>query len=49
MFFFRDQLKRHYNLGEYWLDVELEDLSSFDEMLADKLNKTPSETLPLVS
>ena len=46
---FRDQLKRRYNLGEYWLSVELEDLSGFDEMLGDKLSKTPSEILPLVS
>lgn len=45
----RDQLKRHYNLGQYWLQVELEDLSSFDAMLADRLTRLPSEYLPLVS
>jgi DNA replication licensing factor MCM5 len=43
-----DQLKQHYNLGKYCLEVDLEDLSSFDETLADKLNKNPTEFLPLV-
>lgn len=45
---FRDQLKRNYNLGQFWLDVEIEDVSSFDETLADKLTKIPTEHLPLV-
>ncbi|EDO48453.1 predicted protein [Nematostella vectensis] len=44
---YRDQLKQHYNLGQYYLEVDLEDLSSFDENLADKLRKNPSEYLPL--
>lgn len=45
---FSDQLKRNYNLGQFYLEVELEDLSSFDESLAEKLYKLPSEHLPLV-
>ena len=44
----RDQLKRHYNLGQYWLQVDLEDLSSFDALLADKLSRLPAEYLPMV-
>lgn len=44
----RDQLKRHYNLGQYWLQVDLEDLSSFDAQLADKLSRLPAEYLPMV-
>lgn len=48
-FCYRDQLQRHYNLGQYWLQVDLEDLSSFDSQLSDKLNKSPAEYLPLVS
>nr|QIC49965.1 DNA replication licensing factor MCM5 [Actinia equina] len=44
---YRDQLKQHYNLGKYCLEVDLEDLSSYDETLADKLNKNPAEFLPL--
>ncbi|XP_061436243.1 DNA replication licensing factor MCM5 [Lethenteron reissneri] len=46
-FKYRDELKRHYNLGEFWIEVELEDLSSFDEDLADTLTKQPAEFLPL--
>lgn len=44
----RDELKRHYNLGEYWIEVEMEDLASFDEDLADYLYKQPAEHLQLV-
>lgn len=46
---YRDELKRHYNLGEYWVEVEMEDLASFDEELADYLYKQPAEHLQLVS
>ena len=48
-YFFRDALKQQYNLGQYFLEVAIEDLSSFDEMLAHKLQKQPSDHLPLVS
>ncbi|KAK7104511.1 DNA replication licensing factor mcm5-A-like [Littorina saxatilis] len=44
---YRDQLKRQYNLGQFWLEVELDDVTSFDEALAEKLTKLPSEHLPL--
>lgn len=44
---YRDQLKRHYNLGQFYLEVDLQDLTSFDEQLADKLTKSPAEFLPL--
>uniref|UniRef100_A0A3B3RY64 DNA replication licensing factor MCM5 n=1 Tax=Paramormyrops kingsleyae TaxID=1676925 RepID=A0A3B3RY64_9TELE len=44
---YRDELKRHYTLGEYWVEVEMEDLASFDEELSDCLYKLPSENLPL--
>lgn len=47
-FSFRDQLKRHYNLGQYWLEIEAEDVASFDETLADNMYKLPAEHLPLV-
>uniref|UniRef100_A0A2K5RYD5 DNA replication licensing factor MCM5 n=1 Tax=Cebus imitator TaxID=2715852 RepID=A0A2K5RYD5_CEBIM len=46
-FKYRDELKRHYNLGEYWIEVEMEDLASFDEDLADHLYKQPAEHLQL--
>ncbi|CAN7999910.1 unnamed protein product, partial [Ixodes hexagonus] len=45
---YRDQLKQHYNMGQYWLEVSMEDISSFDEVLADKLSKQPTEHLPLL-
>lgn len=42
---YRDTLKRNYNLRQYYLEVNLEDLRSFDETLAEKLCKQPSEHL----
>ncbi|XP_054715712.1 DNA replication licensing factor mcm5-A-like [Uloborus diversus] len=47
VYYYRDQLKQHYNLQQYWLEVSLEDLTSFDELLGEKLNKQPTEYLPL--
>lgn len=46
-FAFRDALKRNYNLQQYYLEVNLEDLASFDEGLADKLYKLPAEHIPI--
>lgn len=45
---FRDSLKRNYNLGQYWVEINIEDLSSFDEILAEKLYKKPTEHLPIL-
>ncbi|KAM6302833.1 DNA replication licensing factor MCM5 [Podargus strigoides] len=47
-FKYRDELKRHYNLSQYWVEVEMEDLASFDEELADYLYKQPAEHLQLL-
>ncbi|KAL1129938.1 hypothetical protein AAG570_012882 [Ranatra chinensis] len=44
---YRDALKQNYNLQMYYLEVNLEDLASFDEFLAQKIYKEPAETLPL--
>lgn len=44
---YRDDLKRHYNLGQFWLEINLEDLASFDDALAEKLYKQPTEFLPI--
>ena len=46
-FRYRDDLKRRYNLRQYWVEVNVQDLSSFDEKLADRLRKNPTEMLPL--
>ena len=42
-------MRRNYNVGQYWLEVNVEDLGSFDEELADALVKRPTEYLALVS
>lgn len=44
---YRDQLKRHYNLRQYFLEVDVDDITSFDEVLAEKLQKQPTEHIPL--
>lgn len=44
---YRDQLKDHFNLGQYWICVSLEDLDSFDEILSDKLKKNPTKLMEL--
>eukprot|EP00095_Tigriopus_kingsejongensis_P004487 maker-scaffold168_size293125-snap-gene-1.88 protein:Tk04487 transcript:maker-scaffold168_size293125-snap-gene-1.88-mRNA-1 annotation:"dna replication licensing factor mcm5" len=44
---YRDALKSHYNLRQYWLEINIEDLSSFDDSLADQLYKNPGDLLPL--
>ncbi|TMW50028.1 hypothetical protein DOY81_004894 [Sarcophaga bullata] len=44
---YRDTLKRNYLNGRYFLEVEMEDLAGFDETLADKLNKQPTEHLQI--
>lgn len=40
-------MKRNYNLRQFHLEVNIEDLGSFDENLADKLYKLPAEHLPI--
>lgn len=45
LFFIRNALKRNYNLRQYYLEVNIEDVGGFDETLADKLYKQPSEHL----
>jgi len=47
VFPYRDQLKRNYNLGQYFLEVSLDDLRSYDENLADRLLKTPTENIAI--
>lgn len=48
VFVYRDALKRNYNLSNYWVEINIEDLSSFDEVLAEKLYKKPTEHLPIL-
>lgn len=44
---YRDQLKRNYNLGEYWVEINLGHLASYDDDLAESLSKRPVEYHPL--
>lgn len=44
---YRDLLKRNYNLKEYWIEINLEDVGAFDESLAEKIYKQPTEYLPV--
>ncbi|XP_059611549.1 DNA replication licensing factor Mcm5 [Phlebotomus argentipes] len=46
-FKYRDNLKLNYITGKYFLEVEMEDLAGYDETLADKLYKHPTEHLPV--
>ena len=47
VYLYRDQLKRHYNLGEYWLEVDLGHVASYDDELADFIYQRPAEYVPL--
>ncbi|KAL0269113.1 UNVERIFIED_CONTAM: hypothetical protein PYX00_006948 [Menopon gallinae] len=44
---YRDTLKRNYNLKQYYLQIDLRDLASFDEAMAEKIYKQPTEHLPV--
>ncbi|XP_013117175.2 DNA replication licensing factor Mcm5 [Stomoxys calcitrans] len=44
---YRDTLKRNYLNGRFFLEVEMEDLAGFDETLADKLTKQPTEHMQI--
>lgn len=46
-FIYRDQLRRHYNLKKYSLEVDLDDLIAYDEMLASLLRSKPADYFPL--
>lgn len=46
-FKYRESIKNHYNIGQYWVEVELDDVTNYDEELADILSKHPTEVLPL--
>ena len=40
---YREQLKKNYELGQYYLEIDYLDLKSFDEKSADKLKENPSQ------
>lgn len=47
VYVYRDQLRHHYNLRQFFVEISLEDLTSFNEVIADKLIGQPTEYLPL--
>lgn len=44
---YKEQLLKHYRLRNYWLEVLLDDLVAFNDDIADKLQKSPTEMIPL--
>eukprot|EP01117_Protostelium_nocturnum_P012987 TRINITY_DN4810_c0_g1_i1.p1 TRINITY_DN4810_c0_g1~~TRINITY_DN4810_c0_g1_i1.p1 ORF type:complete len:716 (-),score=282.89 TRINITY_DN4810_c0_g1_i1:6-2153(-) len=48
-FVYRDQLRQNLSQGYNWLNVNLQDLASFDEALATEIKMKPVEFLPLFS
>lgn len=46
-YLYRDQLRDHFNLGQYWISVSLEDLDSYDEILSDRLKKNPTRLMDI--
>ena len=45
---FREQLKRNYTLGQYYLTIQFNDLRNFEEDVANKLRRYPATLLPAV-
>jgi hypothetical protein len=45
----RDILRRNYNTGQYWLEIQMNDLTLFDETLGDILERRPADYIGIVS
>ena len=45
---FREKLKRNYSLGRYFLNIEFDDLKTFDEEAANKIKRYPATFIPAV-
>jgi len=46
-FKYRDQIKNNYLRNEFFVEVSLDDLASFNSELVEKIRKTPGDVLPL--
>lgn len=44
---YRDQIKEHFGINQFWIEVSLNDLGVFNDELADKVNKSPIEHLKI--
>ncbi|KAL0481692.1 DNA replication licensing factor MCM5 [Acrasis kona] len=47
VFLYRDQLRHHYNLHKYYINVRIDHLRAFDEELVQKLIQEPASMVPL--
>jgi len=48
-YLFREQLKKNYTLGQYYLTIQFNDLRNFEEDVANKLRRYPATLLPAVN
>ena len=46
-YIYRDELRRHYNLGQYFIEIDLGHLASYNDELADLIYQCPAEHIPL--
>lgn len=49
VFLYRDQIRENVLVKQYYCDIDIAHLISYDEELAHKLQQDPAEVLPLVS
>lgn len=45
---YREQLMKNYNVGNFFLEISLDDLKRFDESATMKLRRYPTRFLPAV-
>jgi len=45
---YRSMLRTNYNVGQYWIEVSLQDLHQFNDDLEQKLTAYPTEVLDVV-
>ena len=48
VFLYRDQIRENVLVKQYYCDIDIAHLISYDEELAHKLQQDPAEVLPLV-
>lgn len=49
VFLYRDQIRENVLVKQYYCDIDIAHLISYDEELAHKLQQDPAEVIPLVS
>jgi len=46
-YIYRDAIRDNYHLGEYWVEVDVNHLSSYDPDISEILQRSPADNLPL--